>query len=393
MSTQNLSGKEPWLAVNLSMLFPGLGQIYSGRFIRGILIVFTQISFVCLGMWLAISSQGSLDIGILLLLISLTVFPLWNLFDSHKCARNANDEEFERLRKNQVDPWLAVFFTRFIPGLGHIYTGKLPTGVFLIFLAVTPYILSFLSSLNVSNTSKAFSSNDTALPLPSLFLGLLLSIVLIASGVTWILQPLVAYKAYLSAPMRRERSKKEIVRFCRLWVLLVVLFGLLALLIRNYVAEARYIPSGAMLQTLQINDRLIINKLDYSFQEPQRGDIIVFNPTETLEKQNFNDAFIQRIIGLPGETVELKFGKVYINGNLLQEQYINNQMTSTDVCPAGEPPFLSKLVTLPSNSYLVLGDNRQNSYDGRCWGVVPSDRIIGKATTRYWPFDRRGTLK
>lgn len=391
MSTQNSSGKEPWLAVNLSMFFPGFGQIYAGRFFRGILIIFTEISFICLGIWLAISAQGSLDIGILLLLISLTVFPLWNFFDAHKCARNANDEEFERLRKGKVDPWLAVFFTRLIPGLGHLYTGKLITGILLIFIAVTPSIASFSSLLNASKTIN--SSNDTVLTLASL-LWIFILLFIMPSGSIGIFLPLVIYKAYLSAPIRREHSKKPIVRFCIIWVLLTVLLsGFMTILIRTFVFEARYVPSGSMIQTLQINDRLIINKFDYSFQEPQRGDIIVFNPTETLEKQNFHDAFIKRIIGLPGETVELKSGRVYINGKLLQEKYIDGQMTNTDVCPAGEPAFLSKPVILPPNSYLVLGDNRQNSYDGRCWGLVPSDRIIGRVATRFWPFERIGTLK
>ena len=172
----------------------------------------------------------------------------------------------------------------------------------------------------------------------------------------------------------------------------ILLSGVLALGIRTFVAEARYIPSGSMLQTLQINDRLIVDKLSYKFTSPKRGDIIVFNPTKALEKQNFHDAFIKRVVGLPGETVEIKSGKVYINGKALQEKYISGQQTSIDVCPAGEPPYLAKPVVVPPNSYLVLGDNRPNSYDGRCWGLVPSDRIIGKASVRFWPLNSMGSI-
>ncbi|WP_228061212.1 signal peptidase I [[Phormidium] sp. LEGE 05292] len=172
----------------------------------------------------------------------------------------------------------------------------------------------------------------------------------------------------------------------------ILLSGILAIGIRTVVAEARYIPSGSMLETLQINDRLIVDKLSYNFSNPQRGDIVVFNPTQALEKQNFHDAFIKRVIGLPGEKVELKNGKVYINGKVLQEKYTNGQPTSTDVCPMGEPPFLAKPVVVPPNSYLVLGDNRRNSYDGRCWGLVPRDRIIGKASVRFWPLNHVGAI-
>ncbi|MGA9383160.1 MAG: signal peptidase I [Phormidium sp.] len=175
----------------------------------------------------------------------------------------------------------------------------------------------------------------------------------------------------------------------------ILLSGVLALGIRTFVAEARYIPSGSMLETLQINDRLIVDKLSYKFTSPKRGDIIVFNPTKALEKQNFHDAFIKRVVGLPGEKVELKNGKVYINGKALQEKYINGQQTGIDVCPSaqeGETPYLSKPVVVPPNSYLVLGDNRKNSYDGRCWGLVPSDRIIGKASVRFWPINSMGSI-
>ena len=96
---------------------------------------------------------------------------------------------------------------------------------------------------------------------------------------------------------------------------------ILAIGIRQFVAEARFIPSGSMLPTLQINDRLIIDKLGYQFQEPKRGDIVVFNPTNELKTQ-YKDAFIKRIVGLPGERVELKDGKVYIDNQIVEETYV-----------------------------------------------------------------------
>lgn len=173
----------------------------------------------------------------------------------------------------------------------------------------------------------------------------------------------------------------------------ILLSGVLALGIRHFVAEARYIPSGSMLPTLQINDRLIVDKLSYNFRAPQRGDIVVFAPTDALAKENFHDAFIKRVVGLPGDKVELKGGKVYVNGKVLKENYVEKgQETVVDVCPAGRPAYLSKAVTVPPNSYLVLGDNRRNSYDGRCWGIVPRDRIIGKASVRFWPLNHLGSI-
>ncbi len=132
-----------------------------------------------------------------------------------------------------------------------------------------------------------------------------------------------------------------------------------------------------MLPTLQINDRLIIEKLSYRFNDPERGDIILLNPTDNLKKQNFRDAFIERVVGLPGDKVELKDGKVYLNDQPLPEDYIaDSQPTVIDACKSTPPPYLSKPVTLPPNSYLVLGDNRQHSYDRRCWGVPETTLLV-----------------
>ncbi|MBD1935073.1 MULTISPECIES: signal peptidase I [Cyanophyceae] len=159
------------------------------------------------------------------------------------------------------------------------------------------------------------------------------------------------------------------------------LSAILAFGIRSFVAEARYIPSGSMLPTLQINDRLIIDKVSYKFTSPERGDIVVFNPTEALEKQNFHDAFIKRVIGIPGDKVEVKGGRVYVNDQALREKYIDEQ-----------PNYRYGPVKVPPNAYLVLGDNRNNSYDSHYWGFVPRDKIIGRAIVRFWPLNRAGEV-
>lgn len=161
----------------------------------------------------------------------------------------------------------------------------------------------------------------------------------------------------------------------------IALSAILAFGIRTFVAEARYIPSGSMLPTLQINDRLIVDKLSYKFQEPERGDIVVFSPTEKLKAQNFNEAFIKRIIGLPGEKIEVKGGKVYVNDKPMQENYIEQY-----------PEYQYGPVVVPDKEYLVLGDNRNNSYDSHYWGFVPRQNIIGRAIVRFWPLERMGEI-
>jgi len=157
----------------------------------------------------------------------------------------------------------------------------------------------------------------------------------------------------------------------------------LAFGIRHFVAEARYIPSGSMLPTLEINDRLIVEKVSYRFNVPQRGDIVVFKPTEKLQEENpeLKDAFIKRVIGLPGETVQVRGGQVFVNGTSLREEYIQE-----------EPTYEWGPKTVPEDSYLVLGDNRNNSYDSHYWGFVPQDKLIGRAVVRFWPPRRVGGL-
>ncbi|MBD2525431.1 MULTISPECIES: signal peptidase I [unclassified Nostoc] len=181
----------------------------------------------------------------------------------------------------------------------------------------------------------------------------------------------------------------------------IVLSIVLALGIRTFVAEARWIPSGSMEPTLHGTpnqweaDKIIVDKLKYKFADPQRGDIVVFSPTKELQKEQYQDAFIKRVIGLPGEQVQLRNGKVYINNKPLPEtNYLSSgQSTVINVCQSGpQPPFLEKPQTIPDDSYLVLGDNRNNSYDGRCWGVVPRQNIIGRAVVRFWPLNHVGGI-
>jgi signal peptidase I len=136
--------------------------------------------------------------------------------------------------------------------------------------------------------------------------------------------------------------------------------------------ESRYIPSEAMLPTFQAGDRVLIDKRIYRSTHPKRGDIVIFHPTPTLRQQQFNDPFIKRVIGLPGEKIAVKAGKVYVDDFPLKESYLNES-----------PQYDYPATLVPVNSYFVLGDNRNNSYDSHYWGFVPREYIIGKATKRF----------
>ena len=352
--------KEPWLAVNLSKILPGIGQIYAGKSIRGYTIILTWLLLLTIGFLLLIN-PGTLPIGIGLLIFCLVILPIWNSFDAYYLVKKINTEEFESERQQNKDPWLAVFLSTFIPGLGHAYLQQWLSAIIFIFVFIATFIA-------------ANSQNAT--------------IVIIAKLLQFILGFFILYNVYVSTPVRRERSRRTILLFIMgIFGGTILISAILALLIRHFIAEARYIPSGAMLPTLQINDRLIINKLIYRFSNPVRGDIVVFNPTAQLEKEKFKDAFIKRVIGLPGDRIDVKDGKVYINSKVLTEKYLHEAPTynwsSTALTPDG---------IVPEGHYLVLGDNRNNSYDSHYWGFVPRQNIIGKATNRFYPVDRAGSI-
>jgi len=163
-------------------------------------------------------------------------------------------------------------------------------------------------------------------------------------------------------------------------VILAIALGL-SLLIRTLIAEPRFIPSDSMFPTLEIGDRLVIEKVSYYFRPPQFGDIIVFNPPSQLQEIGYaaDQAFIKRVIGQPGQVVEVKKGQVYVDDQPLFERYI-----------AEEPNYQLLPVKVPENSYFVMGDNRNDSNDSHVWGFLPKENIIGRAVFRFWPIERFG---
>ena len=156
----------------------------------------------------------------------------------------------------------------------------------------------------------------------------------------------------------------------------------LTFLFVQYVGQRTHVNGDSMNNTLENGDNLIVDKISYRFKDPERFDIIVF-PYQYQE----NTYYIKRIIGLPGETVQIENGIIYIDGEILEESYGKEVMNSSGI--ASQP------IELGEEEYFVLGDNRNNSRDSRdpSVGTIPKDQIIGKAFIRIWPFDKFGVLK
>ncbi len=178
----------------------------------------------------------------------------------------------------------------------------------------------------------------------------------------------------------------------REWTESIVIAFVLAMFIRAFFIQAFKIPSGSMKPTLIERDRLMVNKLRYGprvpftktkrlpgFTEPKRGDVIVF----VYPKDPSRD-FIKRLVALEGEDVEIRDGDIYIDGNRVEDPVVRNTFYYNGVNYGGE----GETFTVPEGHVFVLGDNSASSSDGRVWGFVPSENIIGRAELIYWPFNR-----
>lgn len=159
------------------------------------------------------------------------------------------------------------------------------------------------------------------------------------------------------------------------WAETIVVAFILALIIRAFFLQVFWIPSGSMEPSLDIKDRIVVNKFIYHFRDPQRQEVLVFRQVapESYPKRDL----IKRIMGLPGEKLEVKQGIIYINDKPVEEKHPLNQ----DYADFGP-------VNIPSDSYFVMGDNRPASADSRYWGFLPRKYVIGLAFLRIWPLDR-----
>ncbi len=198
---------------------------------------------------------------------------------------------------------------------------------------------------------------------------------------------------------KRDKKNSNLMEFLK-WIETIIIAIVIALLIRGFILEPVIVNGISMEDTLFSEQRLIIYKLGYFFHPPQKGDIIVlqykkglFGNIPILNKLSFLNRvipsvmeidYIKRVIGVPGDKIDIKDGHVYINGEKLDEKYAKGET---------HKQLLDFPKTVPPNTVFVLGDNRQNSRDSRIIGFIEYDRIKGKAVLRIWPFKDLGVIK
>ena len=180
---------------------------------------------------------------------------------------------------------------------------------------------------------------------------------------------------------RRSRNVRTTVE----WVGVVLLALVAAFLVKTFVLQTFFIPSASMEPTLDVGDRVFVNKLAYSFHSVHRGDLVVFTLPPGESAGVGVDDLIKRVVGLPGETIEARDGRVFIDGRPLPEPYLPR-----DVSPVAGLPLAKQVI--PAGHYFLMGDNRGNSSDSRRFGPISGDLIVGRAFVRIWPFSRLAFL-
>ena len=334
----NVTAKEPWLGVNLSLCLPGLGDWYAGSRAAGALLLGAEAALIGLGGWFAFTPGGNGAIGMILLIgtVPLWLFSAWS---AHRACRARATPEFEELRQSQRDAWKAVVLSRIIPGLGQIYDRRTVAGALLLVVAALMM----------------------ALPGPA---GALLYGSLAAGA---------ALDAWRNARGRRATSAGA------MWGIVAVVWLSTAGLpigvawVRQNLVQAFRIPSDSMSPALRHDDRVLADMRARG--RARIGDIIVTSiPNQRRER------FAKRVFALGGDVIEFRGDGAYRN---------NQRVLDGTFAPASAPPIGYGLegspYHVPEGSVFVIGDKPANSNDSRYLGPLPLGTVLGRVYKIYWP--------
>ncbi len=288
----------------------------------------------------------------------------------------------QREAARSKEPLLAVLLSFVLTGLGQMYAGRTKRGVALLSAGL---LIPILLVLYYVRPSTRITSTQLLLLIP-LVIGFALFVPIDAYFCT------KAWNAHRNLQRKITIGKRTLFIIGILFLTFVfnpvelVALGV-AQYVRGNVAQAFKIPSSeAMAPTLVKGDRVLVDKAIYERSEPQRGDIIVFNYPGDPKRP-----FIKRLVGLPGETVEIRGSRLVINGAELQASA--GRWATLPYFNQGQYAQQGQAVTVPPDSYFVLGDNSAASHDSRFWGFVPKQNLIGKAYKIFWPPGRSGALE
>ena len=336
--------RNPYLAVNLSMFFPGLGQLYSRETGRGLIIIFGQIVLIVYGSWHFFASRGHVLIGLFLLFFAFVVHCM-GLVDTYE--RLEITATMREKARNRQSPWLAFFFSQILPGIGHGYTSRWWLGL--------PIVITWVLSFRVFGG------------LPGIIFG-------------------AAYAGFVSLSAYGLITRQNPIFNKRLLImtLSVVIVWFIRLFIPHVIysdhVKPFFIPSESMEPMLLVGDRILAKECCLDSVHP--GDIILFRlPSDGKQ------VYLKRLAAKAGDTVQILNGRLLINGSPSTQSVLGSNHYTNMGRFATHRPFV-----VPENMVFLLGDNSEVSMDSRIFGPVPRDKIIGKAYKIFWPPRRTGPL-
>jgi len=366
------TNKEPWLAGSLSWLLPGMGHIYSKSFGRGICLIILAgfLHVFCIAS--LISTRTSLFLPILLNLCGIIILPIYASPDAYRLTRRRNTEDFERERTLGKDPWLAVFLSVVLPGLGHIYIRKRIVGILLLLSFFVIYVIS----------QRNYYALFAALILPTV----------------------ASVHAYGPWKLRKVKLKHPLILFVILLLCAGFLKRILIPLAEGQFFVQPYVPlvGPSMEPTILDGSRIVIDKLTYSWKVPAIGDIVRIVPPENVPS-DYARSTIKRIVAVGGETVQVRSkDDVYVDGKKREVRGGARRRARPRSSPPIDfsgryNPYLAYGVhepyRIPEGHYFVLGDNRRYSVDSRFFGAIPRENITGKVIKIAWPPRRMGVVR
>ena len=304
--------------------------------------------------FLVSNNVAGFPLAVLFAAVTIAAFliGIYALFDAYRTAKKYNTQHNLIPADIKKKPWLAVFLSYILPGIGQFYNKQVLKGL--------AFIIGAIVLLLIDEVHYLFA----VFSIPLYFF--------------------VVKDAFESAEKINGTNKKLLEqgsKSVRAFVIIMLLLHLLPFpeIIKAHLIKAYKFPSGSMIPSLLIGDHILIDKISKDFIK--RGDIIVFKYPE-----NPNKDFIKRVVGMGGDTIQSKDKIIYINGKPLQEPYV--QYKDSAMRPGSiEPRDNFGPVIVPRDKYFVMGDNRDHSYDSRYWGYVPRENVKGRVFKIYWSWD------
>lgn len=388
----------PWYAVNLSLLFPGVGHLYGGQFARGLVWFGLALGLLLGTIWAFLGAHGNVQLGAACLGMGLVLWA-FSVIDAYSCLSQGAAQVFrsfaaqERREQTAKDLWFSVFLSQLLPGLGHFHARRFAAGT--VFLLLTLLWFSAVALVHWMVIA----------------MGLLWAIACVQ--LAWQLSFQPSQSAMMSEPVGHESSMNSAVSneaglqvlvpiqvspapaiaqgIVRKGLVLAVLILLSRSLMFGSVALAERwvepfaVPSESMVPTLQVGDRILVSKS--ANYRPERGDIVVFRShytvgeDSTVAESEESHFFVKRLVAVAGDQVEIHRGQLWVNGQPQVEDYLPEPIRYE--LPAQQ---------LQAGELFVLGDNRNFSFDSHVWGMLPAQDLVGHAYRISWPPERNQPL-